>query len=49
MHEIVKYYYGNFDTFVEGGGIERLRKIGKYLGSGFEDSIVALLKEGNYE
>ncbi len=49
MHEIVKYYYGNFDIFAEGGGIERLREIRQYLGVGFEDRIVSLLKEGDYE
>jgi hypothetical protein len=49
MNAVIKYHYGTYDSFVEKGGIERLKNIGEYLGTAFESRIIQLLRGGSDE
>ena len=44
MRKIMGYYFGNFDSFVQSGGVEKLRSVGEFLGQDFENRILEILR-----
>ena len=44
MRKIRDYYFGSFDSFVQSGGVEKLRSVGEFLGQDFENRILEILR-----
>lgn len=45
MRKIRDHYFGDFDSFIRSGGVERLRSVGEFLGPDFESRILEILRE----
>lgn len=44
MRKIRDHYFGSFDSFVQSGGVEKLRSVGEFLGQDFENRILEILR-----
>lgn len=45
MRKIRDFYFGGFDSFVQSGGVEKLRDVGLFIGPNFEERILDILRE----